>query len=45
MRVLSPLKKSPYKTFDWKFEDEKFEEGLKMTIQAEIDYTIASIGL
>ncbi|PWJ62551.1 hypothetical protein SAMN05720760_1121, partial [Fibrobacter sp. UWB8] len=31
--------------FDWKFEDEKFEEGLKMTIQAEIDYTIASIGL
>lgn len=31
--------------FDWKFEDEKKEEGLKMTIQGELDYTIASIGL
>ena len=31
--------------FDWEFEDEKYEEGLTMTIQAELDYTIASIGL
>lgn len=31
--------------FEWKFEDEKFEEGLTMTLQAELDYTIASIGL
>ncbi len=31
--------------FDWKFEDEDLEEGLMMTLQAELDYTIASIGL
>ena len=31
--------------FDWMFEDEKKEEGVTMTIQAELDYTIASIGL
>lgn len=31
--------------FDWMFEDEDFEEGVVMTIQAELDYTIASIGL
>ncbi|SMP56810.1 transporter [Fibrobacter sp. UWB10] len=31
--------------FDWMFEDEKVEEGVTMTIQAELDYTIAAIGL
>lgn len=31
--------------FNWKFEDEDIEEGLQMTLQAELDYTIASIGL
>lgn len=31
--------------FDWYFEDEDFEEGLLMVIKAEIDYTIASLGL
>lgn len=31
--------------FDWMFEDEKYEEGVTMTLQAELDYTIASIGL
>lgn len=31
--------------FDWMFEDEKLEEGVTMTIQAELDYTIAAIGL
>ncbi len=31
--------------FDWKFEDEDYEEGLMMMLQAELDYTIASIGL
>lgn len=29
----------------YKFEDEKTTEGLGLTVQAEIDYTIASIGL
>lgn len=31
--------------FKWKFEDEKKEEGLILQIMAELDYTIASIGL
>ena len=31
--------------FDWMFEDEKKEEGVTMSIQAELDYSIASIGL
>lgn len=30
---------------NWKFEDEDIDEGLKMTLQGELDYTIASIGL
>lgn len=31
--------------FSWLFEDEDFEQGLLMKLQAELDYTIASIGL
>lgn len=31
--------------FNWLFEDEDYEEGLLMRLQAELDYTIASIGL
>lgn len=31
--------------FDWFFEDEDFEDGLLMKVKAELDYTIASVGL
>lgn len=30
---------------DWFFEDEDYEEGLLLKLKAELDYTIASIGL